>query len=224
MGKLPKSSGPAPEQKKVQEALTQLADQLRTFDFPLFAISEWGHTHRLLTLLRASETTPERKRLILKTLEHLPIPEAVPTLLALIQEGKYTQEAIGALAGVGKEAIPHLTRLFEDQQKNESIRAAAAKGLGQVGRATGDPTAMMPLLDYLSMTLANFRTSADIEFLVLTEVVWGVGQVHNDRTVALIEALQDRIWLIFDTSPEMKTLRETVNVVYKYVDLKARIL
>ncbi len=83
---------------------------------------------------------------------------------------------------------------------------------------------MMPLLDYLANTLANLHTSADIEFLVLTEVVWGVGQVHNDRTVALIEALQDRIWLIFDTSPEMKTLRETVNVVYKYVDLKARIL
>ena len=50
---------------------------------------------------------------------------------------------------------------------------------------------------------------------MLTEVVWAVGQVHHDETVHLIEDLEAKLWIIYDTSPEMRKLREMVSVVYK---------
>lgn len=68
------------------------------------------------------------------------------------------------------------------------------------------------------------RSSADIEFPVLSEVVWAIGQVHHDQTIYLIEDLQAKLWTIYDTSLEMRKLLERVSMVYKYVDLHARIL
>ncbi len=114
--------------------------------------------------------------------------------------------------------------IFEDARHRDSVRAAAAKGLGDVGRSTGNFQALEPLLKYLQRALKNLRTSTDIEFPVLTEVVWAVGQVHHDDTVHLIEDLEAKLWIMYDTSAEMRTFREMVSVVYKYVDLRSRIL
>ena len=85
-------------------------------------------------------------------------------------------------------------------------------------RADGDPEVTTVLLKYLSKAVADIRSSSDIEFPVLTEVVWAVGSIHHKPTVKLISTLQDEIWLIYDNSPEMKKLRDVVSVVHKYLD------
>lgn len=199
-------------------AFDQLSRELEHFDFPVMLLSEWGQTHRLVALLTAPETTQARQLLILDLLRQFPAPEALPHLLKLIQQRRYPDEAIGALSGLGREVVPYLVRLFECRDSEISIRAAAAKGLGRIMRADGDPDVMAILLEYLSKAVSQIRSSLDIEFPVLTEVVWAVGSIHHKPTFQLIDALQNRLWMIYDTSPDMKKLRDVVSVVYKYMD------
>jgi hypothetical protein len=196
----------------------QLAEELTRLDFPVLLLSEWGHRHRLVELLTAPETTSDRQLLILDLLRQFPTSEALPHLLALIQDGRHPEEAIGALSGLGREVVPHLLRLFENSEKNESIRAAAAKGLGRIMRADGHPEVTAILRTYLAQAVSQISSSADIEFPVLTEVVWALGSIHHLPTFHLIDSLQNRIWTIYDSSPEMNKLREVVSVVYKYLD------
>lgn len=196
----------------------QLNRELERFDFPVMLLSEWGQTHRLVSLLTDPETPQTRQLIILDLLRQFPDPEALPYLLREIEQGQAPEQAIGALAGLGHEMVPHLQHLFESQDKAVSIRAAAAKGLGRIMRADGDPEVMTILLEYLSKAVSAIRSSSDIEFPVLTEVVWAVGSIHHQPTVKLISTLQDEIWLMYDNSPEMKKLRDVVSVVHKYLD------
>jgi hypothetical protein len=202
----------------------KLAGELERFDFPVFLLSEWGQTERLILLLRSEHTALQRKQLILEEFRFLPAPDGQTLFLNLVEHKDLREFAIGALAGLGSPAIPALRDLFEDATHLDSVRAAAARGLGHVGLSTGDLQALEPLLQYLQLVLKNLRASTDIEFPVLTEVVWAVGQVHHDDTVHLIEDLEAKLWIIYDTSSEMRKLREMVSVVYKYVDLRSRIL
>lgn len=200
-------------------AFDQLVRELEHFDFPVMLLSEWGHTHRLVVLLTDPETSQTRELLILDLLRLVPASEALPYFLKLIQEGPYAEEAIYALSGLGHESIPYLLELFADRDKDPPIRAAAAKGLGRIMRAEGDPDVRGMLLEYVSDAVARITSSADIEFPVLTEVVWAIGSIHHKATFQLINTLQSRLWLIYDTSPEMKKLRDVVSVVHRYMDL-----
>jgi hypothetical protein len=199
-------------------AFEQLTRELERLDFPVMLLSEWGHTRRLVDLLTAPETPQARQRLILDLFRQFPSAEALPHLLTLIQQERYPDQAIGALSGLGHEAVPHLLQLFESKEREMSIRAAAAKGLGRVLRADGDPDVMAVLLKYLSNAVSQIASSTDIEFPVLTEVVWAVGSIHHKPTFQLIDALQNRIWTMYDHSAEMKELRETVSVVYRFME------
>jgi hypothetical protein len=200
-------------------AFKQLTRELERLDFPVMLLSEWGHTHRLVDLLTAPETPQPRQRLILDLFRQFPTSEALPHLLTLIQQGRYSEQAIGALSGLGHEVVPHLLQLFASKDREVSIRAAAAKGLGRILRADGDPDVMAILLEYLGNAVSRITSSTDIEFPVLTEVVWAVGSIHHEPTFQLIGTLQNQIWMIHDISPEMKKLRDVVNVVYKFLDL-----
>ncbi len=200
-------------------AFEQLTRELDRLDFPVMLLSEWGHTHRLVELLTAPETPQARQRLILDLFRQFPSSEALPHLLTLIQQGRYSEQAIGALSGLGHEVVPHLLQLFASKDREVSIRAAAAKGLGRILRADGDPDVMAILLEYLGNAVSRITSSTDIEFPVLTEVVWAVGSIHHEPTFQLIGTLQNQIWMIHDISPEMKKLRDVVNVVYKFLDL-----
>ena len=212
------------EEDRQARIVHDLAEELKRFDFPVFLLSEWGQTDRLIALLRSSHTTLQRKQLILKEFRFLRDPKAEPVFLDLMGDNDLRELAIGALAGLGTQAIPYLHGVFEDATYPASVRAAAAKGLGQVGLSTGDARTLEPLLKYLIQAVTEIQDGTDIEFPVMGEVVWAVGQVHHDDTFQLIEDLQAKLWMIYDTSPEMRKLRETVSVVYKYVDLRARIL
>ncbi len=196
----------------------QLTLELEQFDFPVMLLSEWGQTHRLVSVLTNPETSQTRHLIILDLLRQFPDPEALPYLLREVEQGKAPEQAIAAISGLGLPVVPHLQHLFESQDRVVSIRAAAAKGLGRILRAEGDLEVMRILLDYLNNATSKIRSSSDIEFPVLTEVVWGVGSIHHRPTVAIISNLQDRLWLIYDNSPEMKKLRDVVSVVHKYQD------
>ena len=187
--------------------------------------TEWRHTDRLAQLLQNPDTDKHRKLRILSTLSRVQSKHAFPHLVKLARDEntEYAEDAIIALAGLGSSATPILTDIFITT-KNSKIQAAAAKGLGLVGAHTGDPNITPPLLDYLNKNLEDMDESSDIDFPVLTEVVWSIAKLRNEKSIEPIEQLNMRIWLIRDTSDEMRKLREAANVATKMVDLDYQIM
>ncbi len=208
-----------------QYALEQLNLKLQEFDFPVMVATEWRHTDRLGRLLETPETDKRRKLRILATLSTVQAKETLPHLVKLAgdENSEYAEEAILALAGLGNLATPILTNMFVTT-KHSHLQAAAAKGLGLIGAYTGDPDITPPLLDYLNANLEKMETSSDIDFPVLTEVVWSIAKLRNEKSIQPIEQLNINIWLIRDTSDAMKKLREAANVATKMVDLDYQIM
>jgi len=203
-------------------ALTQLQSILKQYDFPVLLSAEWGQINRLLTLLDATETLKLRKLKILSLLSDLESEEALPHLTKLLQEKDLGKEAIEALSGVGIESIPLLIDLFQNSKQSD-IKAAAAKALGNVAGSTGDPSTIPPLVEYLKAVLPNIKTSEDINFTVLTQVVWSLGKLRDDSSMEPMGQLNEKVWLIYDNSKEMRDLREASNWTYKQLDLDGHI-
>jgi hypothetical protein len=205
-------------------AIAQLAQRLQTFDFPVMIAAEWGQDTRLFKLLKDPNTTKPRKLKILSLLPEVQSHEALPYLKGFIQDKdkELAEQAIVALSSTGSDAIPLLTEVFQTNTDSD-IRAAAAKGLGEIGSHTGDPTITPPLLDYLIEDLKHMKTSADIDFPVLTEVVWSLGKLRNENSIPPIRELEKKVWLIYDTSKEMEELRDATNWTVKMVDMDGQI-
>jgi len=206
-------------------AMSQLKLKLQEFDFPVMIATEWKHTDRLAKLLEAPDTDKARKLRILKTLSKVSSKEAFPHLAKLAgdENAEFAEGAIIALSGVGRSATPILTNIFMTT-KNSRIQAAAAKSLGLVGVHAGDPRITIPLLAYLNKNLEDMDESSDIDFPVLTAVVWGIAGLRNDNSIVPIEQLNIKIWLIRDNSDEMRKLRDAANVATKMVDLDYQIM
>lgn len=203
-------------------AIQKLAERLQEFDFPVMVAAEWGHDARLLKLLKDPQTTNKRKLKILSLLPQVGSDEAIPILKSMMDDKELAEEAIVALSASGSDAIPLLTEIFQTNS-NPAIRAAAAKGLGEVGSHTGDPTITPPLLEYLKENLKTMKTSADINFPILTEVVWSLGKLRNERSIPPMRELEKKVWLIYDTSKEMEELREATNWTVKQIDMDGQI-
>lgn len=203
-------------------AIEKLAERIQEFDFPVMIAAEWGHDSRLLKLLRKEETSNKRKLKILSLLPQVGSHEAIPYLKNMINDKELAEEAIVALSASGSDAIPLLTEIFKTNT-DTNIRAAAAKALGGIGAHTGDPAITPPLLEYLKENLKNMKSSEDINFPILTEVVWGLGKLRNERSIPPITELQTKVWLIYDTSKEMEELREATNWTYKQIDMDGQI-
>jgi hypothetical protein len=199
-------------------AIQQLAERIQEFDFPVMIAAEWGHDSRLFELLNNPQTPNKRKLRILSLLPQVQSHDTLPFLKELIQDPELAEEAIVALSSTGSEAIPLLTVIFQTRT-DSAIRAAAAKGLGKIGSHTGDPSVTPPMLDYLVENLTHLKTSSDIDFPVMTEVVWSLGKLRDEKSIAPINELQGKIWLIFDTSKEMAHLRDATNWTYKQIDM-----
>lgn len=208
--------------KSGQYALQQLAKRVEVYDFPVLISAEWGQTQRLLKLLHEPSTAKLRKLKILSVLSDLQSEEALPQLTEIMKDKDLAQEAIVALAGVGVDSLPILIDLLETA-KQPDIQAAAAKALGDVAGSTGDPRCIPPLLRYLNQELPRIKTSEDINFPVLTAVVWSLGKLRDDNSLPPMEELNDRVWLIYDNSLEMKELREATNWTYKQLDLDGHV-
>ena len=203
-------------------ALIKLAERLKQYDFPVLLAAEWGQPDRLIQLIDDPNTPKIRKLFMLSTLSKIEAESALPHLTKLMQDKDLAQEAVEALTGVGEDSIPFLTDLFQSSTQPE-IQAAAAKALGDVAGNSGNPTAIPPLLDYLKAALKNFNTSADINFPVLTEVVWSLGKLRDEDSLEPMNELNQRVWLIRDNSKEMTSLREAANWTYKQLDLDGHV-
>jgi len=88
---------------------------------------------------------------------------------------------------------------------------------------TGDPSITPPILNYLVNNLKQMETSTDINFPILTEVVWSLGRLRTEASIPPVTELEEKVWLIYDTSKEMKELRDAVNWTIKQIDLDGQI-
>jgi HEAT repeat protein len=112
---------------------------------------------------------------------------------------------------------------FFQTSKQAPIRTAAAKALGDLAAKTGDPRTIPPLVHYVSTILPRIKTSEDIDFPLLTEVVWAIGKTRWEGSLKPMAELQKKVWLIFDNSKEMADLREATSWTYKQIDLDGHI-
>lgn len=205
-----------------QYAMTHLNQRLAEYEFPILLSAEWGQVDRLLQLLDDPKTTKLRKAKILSVLSDIHAEEALPKLTQLLESAELQQETINALAGAGIDSIPLLIDFFQTS-KQSAIRAEAAKALGNIAAKTGDPRTIPPLVQYVSTVLPQIKTSEDINFPLLTEVVWAIGKSRWESSFKPIGQLQEKIWLIFDNSKEMAELREATSWTYKQLDLDGHI-
>jgi hypothetical protein len=203
-------------------AMTHLNQRLAEYDFPVLLSAEWGQVDRLLQLLDRPNTPKLRKVKILSVLSELNAEEALPKLTQLLETTDLQQETIKALAGAGIDSIPLLIDFFESSTQS-TIRAEAAKTLGSIAAKTGDPRTIPPLVHYVSTILPQIKTSEDIDFPLLTEVVWAIGKSRWEESFKPIGQLQEKVWLIFDNSKEMADLREATSWTYKQLDLDGHV-
>ncbi|MGB5055877.1 MAG: HEAT repeat domain-containing protein, partial [Nitrospirales bacterium] len=179
----------------------------------------WGQIDRLLKLLDNPNTPKLRKVKILSVLSDVHAEEALPQLTKLLESTDLQQETINALSGTGADSIPVLIDLFQTSPQS-NMRAEAAKALGDIAARTGDPRTIPPLVQYVSEVLPQLKTSEDINFPLLTEVVWAIGKLRWAHSLKPIAELQDKVWLIHDNSKEMAELREATNWTYKAIELQ----
>lgn len=203
-------------------ALEQLTTQVSNYDFPVMITAEWGQSERLLKLLDSPDTAKVRKLKILSALKTLEVHGALPQLTEIMKQKDLAQEAIVALRGVGVDSIPTLIDLFQNSQQPD-IQAAAAKALGDIAGASGNPDTLPPLVAYLKASLQNMKTSEDINYPVLTQVVWALGKLRDDNSMEPMEELNQKVWLIYDKSQAMTQLREATNWTWKQLDLDGHI-
>ncbi len=216
----------AAQQAKVDNAgeyaMTKLNQRLAEYEFPILLSAEWGQVDRLLQLLEQPKTPKLRKVKILSALSELHAEEALPKLTQLLESTDLQQETINAMSGAGADSIPLLIDLFQTNTQSH-IRAEAAKTLGNLAAKTGDPRTIPPLVHYVSTILPKLKTSEDIDFPLLTEVVWAIGKLRWDGSFKPMGQLQEKIWLIFDNSKEMAELREAASWTYKQLDLDGHV-
>jgi len=203
-------------------AMDHLNQRLTEYDFPVLLSAEWGQVDRLLKLLENPNTSKIRKVKILSVLSDLHAEEALPQLTKLLESTDLQQETINALTGAGADSIPLLIDLFQNSRQS-GIRAEAAKALGHIAANTGDPRPIPPLVQYVSSILPQLKTSQDINFPLLTEVVWAIGKQRWESSLKPIRELQQKIWVIFDNSKEMADLREATSWTYKQLDLDGHV-
>jgi hypothetical protein len=199
-------------------AMDHLQQRLMEYDFPVLLSGEWGQVDRLLHLLEGPNTLKLRKVKILSVLSDLHAEEALPQLTKLLESTDLQQETINALSGAGADSIPLLIDLFQTSRQS-GVRTEAAKALGNIAAKMGDPRPIPPLVRYVSSVLPELKTSQDIDFPLLTEVVWAIGKQRWGLAIKPISELQDKVWLIHDNSQEMAELREATSWTYKQIDL-----
>jgi hypothetical protein len=191
-------------------AMAKLREKLEQYDFPVLLAAEWGHAERLLKLLDAADTPQMRKIKVISLLGEMQADEALPKLREALQDRDLGKQAAVALGNLGKEGIPLLIDLMRNAPQVE-LRAAAAKGLGQLGGTHGDATVVLPLLEVLK--------KPDTDWAVLTEVAWALGKIPDKRSIDPLYDLDRKLQAIRDPDNQaLKKLKEAVFWAIKQCD------
>lgn len=191
-------------------AMRKLADKLGQYDFPVLITAEWGQPDRLLKLLDAADTPQVRKVKIISVLGEMQADEALPKLQQTLKDRELAKQAAVALGNLGKEGIPVLVDLMRTAPQVE-LRAAAAKGLGQLGGTYGDSSVVPPLLEVLK--------NPDTDWVLLTEVAWALGKVPDKRSIQPLYDLDRKLQAMRDPdNVPLKKLKEAVFWAIKQCD------
>ncbi|HLZ34411.1 MAG TPA: HEAT repeat domain-containing protein [Nitrospira sp.] len=191
-------------------AMTKLREKLEQYDFPVLLAAEWGHAERLLKLLETADITQMRKIKVISLLGEMQADEALPKLKEVLKDRDLGKQAAVALGNLGKEGIPLLVELMRNGPQVE-LRAAAAKGLGQLGGTHGDATVVPPLLEVLK--------KPDTDWVVLTEVAWALGKIPDKRSIDPLYDLDRKLQAIRDPDNQaLKKLKEAVFWAIKQCD------
>lgn len=196
--------------------MRKLRDRLEEYDFPVIITAEWSQAERLAKVLEASSINHLRKLKIISVMgelvsdQTLP-PDAIATLQNALKDKDLAKQAAVALANLSHDSIPFLIDMLKTA-KQPDLKAAAAKGLGQVGGMQGDPRIVPPLLEVLN------DPNADI--VVLTEVAWALGKLPDKRSAEPLYALDRKLRLNphHREDPKIKKLLEAVFWAIKQVD------
>ncbi|HMU53573.1 MAG TPA: HEAT repeat domain-containing protein [Nitrospira sp.] len=191
-------------------AMHKLSDKLEQYDFPVLITAEWGQPDRLLKLLDAADTPQVRKIKIISVLGEMQADEALPKLKQTLKDRELAKQAAVALGNLGKEGIPVLVDLMRTAPQVE-LRAAAAKGLGQLGGTYGDSSVVPPLLEVLK--------NPDADWVLLTEVAWALGKVPDKRSIQPLYDLDRKLQGMRDPdNVPLKKLKEAVFWAIKQCD------
>jgi hypothetical protein len=191
-------------------AMTKLRDKLEQYDFPVLLTAEWGQPDRLLKLLDAANTSQMRKIKIISLLGEMQADEALPKLKQVLQDRELAKQAAVAIGNMGKDGIPLLVDLMKTAPQVE-LRAAAAKGLGQLGGINGDASVVPPLLEVLQ--------KPDTDWILLTEVAWALGKIPDKRSIQPLYDLDRKLQGMRNSDDlALKKLKEAVYWSIKQCD------
>jgi hypothetical protein len=192
-------------------ALTKLTGLLGMYDFPVIVTADWGQADRLLKVLDNSKGNQMRRLKIISLLGEMLADSALPRLKEALKDKELAKQAAESLGNIGKDGIPVLIDILKNSQDDE-LRAAAAKGLGQVGGLHGDATIVPPLLEVLN--------NPNTDWTVLTEVAWALGKMPDKRSIDPLYALDKKLQAIRDPdNMKLKKLKEAVFWAIKQCDV-----
>ena len=190
-------------------AMAKLRARMENHPFPLLLTAEWGQADRLLKVLDAPGTRHMRKLKVISLLGEMQADEAFPKLKEALKDRDLAKQAVVALGGTGKDAIPILIDMMKNS-KDPELQAAAAKGLGQLSGVHGDASVIPPLLDML------FKP--DIDIAVRTEVVWALGKIPDKRAIEPLHQLDRELQAKRSDDPAFKKLKEAAFWSLKMTD------
>jgi len=191
-------------------AMATLKDRLNVYDFPVSVTADWGQADRLLTVLEQAKGNQMRRLKIISLLGEMLADSALPRLKEALKDKALAKQAAESLGNIGKDGIPLLIDILKNS-KDDELRAAAAKGLGQVGGLHGDATIVLPLLEVLN--------NPGVDWTVLTEVAWALGKLPDKRSIEPLYALDKKLQAIRDPENiQLKKLREAVFWAIKQCD------
>jgi hypothetical protein len=191
-------------------AMAKLKERLDAYDFPVIVTADWGQADRLLTVLDTSKGNQMRRLRIIALLGEMLADTALPRLKEALKDKELAKQAAESLGNIGKSGIPILIDILKNSQDNE-LRAAAAKGLGQVGGLHGDATIVPPLLEVLN--------NPNTDWVLLTEVAWALGKMPDKRSIEPLYTLDKKLQKLRDPDDiKLKKLKEAVFWAIKQCD------
>jgi HEAT repeat protein len=162
-------------------------------------------------VLDNSKGNQMRRLKIISLLGEMLADSALPRLKEALKDKELAKQAAESLGNIGKDGIPVLIDILKNSQDDE-LRAAAAKGLGQVGGLHGDATIVPPLLEVLN--------NPNTDWTVLTEVAWALGKMPDKRSIDPLYALDKKLQAIRDPdNMKLKKLKEAVFWAIKQCDV-----